>query len=447
MNKNHYLKALLIACILIVGTLSFIQYYLVKNTYQLTRDIYYGEVKKRISELTSQPEMLVFAEQAQSNLRYTVHQYLDKKMSKAEFIRQLKQNNQGVHDSSTVYLNKMLSKNPELGGIKYKSQSDEITYQTEGKSDTLLRHRERPVIIVGEAFETINTILLNKDLTTSSGDELRIVVRQSNYIDVSSWQKEVYKRMSGILFLAIVLILAVIILFYLIFSAMIKQKKLADIKTDFANNITHELKTPLSSVSLILKSILRKDVLMKPKVLEELLQSLGRQHEKIRLIVDSVLESAMATAVVVEKEAVEITVFLHKYFHDLSLANHRLIVEIEPRLQILLTNEVALEKILNIFIDNAAKYSQTGSFIRVKSYNQHNHYYIEIIDQGRGIASEYHGDIFDKFYRIPEMNSHTVKGLGLGLYLAKQTAIQIGVELSLKSKPGSGSTFTITFPI
>ena len=447
MNKNHYLKALLIACILIVGTLSFIQYYLVKNTYQLTRDIYYGEVKKLISELTGKPEVLFFAEQARSNLRHTVHQYLDKKMSKADFIRQLKKNNQGVHDSSTVYLNKMLRINPELGGIKYKSQFDEITYQTEGKSDTLLWHRERPAIIVGGAFQTINTILLNKDLTTSSGDELRIVVRQSNYIDVSSWHKEVYKRMSGILFLAIVLILAVIILFYLIFSAMIKQKKLADIKTDFANNITHELKTPLTSVSLILKSILMKDVLMKPKVLEELLQSLGRQHEKIRLIVDSVLDSAMATAVTVEKEKLDITDFLHKYFHDLTLANHRLLVEIEPRSQILLTNEVALEKILNIFIDNAAKYSKAGSVIQVKSYIQDNHYYIGITDQGRGIALEYHGDIFDKFYRIPEINSHNVKGLGLGLYLAKQTAIQIGVQLSLKSKPGSGSTFILTFAI
>jgi two-component system phosphate regulon sensor histidine kinase PhoR len=178
-----------------------------------------------------------------------------------------------------------------------------------------------------------------------------------------------------------------------------------------------------------------------------LLQSLGRQHEKIRLIVDSVLESAMATAVVVEKEELEITDFLQKYFRDLTLANHRLLVEIEPRSQILLTNEVALEKILNIFIDNAAKYSKTGSVIQVQSYIQDNHYYIEITDQGRGIALEYQGDIFDKFYRIPEINSHTVKGLGLGLYLAKQTAIQIGVQLSLRSKPGSGSTFILTFPI
>jgi K+-sensing histidine kinase KdpD len=178
-----------------------------------------------------------------------------------------------------------------------------------------------------------------------------------------------------------------------------------------------------------------------------LLQSLGRQHEKIRLIVDSVLESAMATAVVVEKEELEITDFLHKYFRDLTLENHRLLVEIEPRSQILLTNEVALEKVLNIFIDNAAKYSKAGSVIQVKSYIQDNHYYIGITDQGRGIALEYHGDIFDKFYRIPEINSHNVKGLGLGLYLAKQTAIQIGVQLSLKSKPGSGSTFILTFAI
>ncbi len=447
MNKTHYPKALLVACILIVGTLSFIQYYLVKNTYQLTKDIYYGEVKTLISQITGKSEMLSFAEEARNNLRHAIHQYLDKKMSKAEFIHQLEKSNKGINDSSTVYLNNMMSKNPELHGIIYKSQFDEISYQIDGKQDTLLRDSQKPVLIIGSAFKTKNTMLLDKDLTTSNGDELRIVVRQSNYIDVSSWEKEVFKRMSGILFLAIGLILAVIILFYLIFSAMIRQKKLAEIKTDFANNITHELKTPLSSVSLILKSILRKDVQAKSKVLEELLQSLSRQHAKIRHIVDSVLESTMVTAVIVEMKELEITDFLHEYFHDLALANQPLVVEIEPKQQIVHTNAVAVEKIINIFVDNAVKYSGTGIAIRVKSYATNNQYHIEVSDDGPGIAVEYQGQIYDKFYRVPESNIHTVKGLGLGLYLARQTAIQIDAELSIKSKPGSGSTFIVSLPI
>ena len=447
MNKNHYHKALLTACILIVGTLSFIQYYLVKNTYQLTKDNYYGEVKKLISQITGKSEMIFFAEEARNNLRHAIHQYLDKKMSKAEFIHLLEKSNQGVNDSSTVYLNNMLSRNPELQGIIYKSQFDEISYEINGNADTLLRGSQKPVIIIGSAFKNNNTMLLDKDLTNSTEDELRIVVRQSNYIDISSWEEEVFKRMSGILFLAIGLILAVIILFYLIFSAMIRQKKLAEIKTDFANNITHELKTPLSSVSLILKSILRKDVQAKPQVLEDLLQSLGRQHAKIRHIVDSVLESAMATAVIAEMEELEITGFLHQYFNDLMLANQPLLIEIEPQQLILHTNAVALEKILNIFVDNAAKYSEAGKAILVKSYTGNGHYHIDITDNGPGIAIAYQDQIYDKFYRVPELNKHTVKGLGLGLYLARQTALQINAQLTIRSMPGAGSTFTVSLPI
>lgn len=391
--------------------------------------------------------MIFVEEQIRAELRQTVIQYVTNPMSKPGFIKLLKSNTKESGHQFNRYLKKMLDKKPNLEGIVYKSQFDEIIFEINGKSDTLLIAPAKPVVFSGDDFHTAHTIILNRDVTLSTGEDLRIIIRQSNFMDISKRENEVIKRMSGVLFLAIGLIVAVTILLYLVFSAMIKQKKLAEIKTDFANNITHELKTPLSSVSIILKSILLKEVQAKPALLNDLLQSLNRQHGKIRQLVDSVLDSAMVTAIKVEQKELEITSFLQEYAEDLAMANHELIAKIETIPQTLLTNAATLEKILNILVDNAAKYSEEGVSIYLTAFQTQTHYQIEITDQGAGIPIQYQQHIFDKFYRIPEQNKHTVKGLGLGLYLAKQAALQLSAELTVSSKPGKGSTFIISLPV
>jgi signal transduction histidine kinase len=447
MNKNHKTRILLIACIIIVCTLSLIQYYLVRNTYLLTKDNYYTEVKKEMTRITNEPVVYSLGQEADDNLRQTINLYSKRKMSKSDFFKTLKNSNADINNKSNTYFSKRLNTNPRLRGVRYKSQLEEIRYEKKGKSDTLLIAPEKPFIFIGRDFQTASTILLNKNITVTSFYDLRLSFIQSNYIDVSSWKKEVFKRMAGTLFLAIGLIIAVTTLFYLIFSAMIRQKKLAEIKTDFANNITHELKTPLSSVSIILKSALRQEVLTNPEVLENLLTSLDRQHEKIRKLIDSVLDSTMIANTKIELKEQDINSFLHEYFKDLAIGNHTILYEIDQQQQVVITNTILLEKILNILIDNAAKYSEEGKAIRVKTLITSHHYNIEISDQGPGIAEEYQHEIFDKFYRVPERNKHTVKGLGLGLYLGKQAAIQIGAQLIVRSKQGHGSTFIIRLPV
>lgn len=389
--------------------------------------------------------MISLEEQIRTELRQTVIQYVTNPMSKPGFLKLLKSSTQQSGHKFSVYLKKMQDKTPGLEGIAYKSQFDEIIFEINGRSDTLLAATAKPVVFSGDDFHT--AVTLNKDVTLSNGEDLRIIIRQSNLMDISRRENEVIKRMAGVLFLAVGLIVAVIILLYLVFSALIRQKKLAEMKTDFANNITHELKTPLSSVSIILKSILLKEVQAEPALLNDLLQSLNRQHGKIRQLVDSVLDSAMVTAIKVEHKELEITSFLQEYVNDLAIANHKLTANIAKGPCLLLTNATTVEKILNTLIDNAAKYSEDGLSIHLVALQTPAHYHIEITDHGPGIPVPYQQYIFDKFYRIPEQNKHTVKGLGLGLYLAKQAALQLGAELTVKSKPGKGSTFLISLPL
>jgi signal transduction histidine kinase len=270
---------------------------------------------------------------------------------------------------------------------------------------------------------------------------------QSQYVDVSVWKDEVLKRMYGVFILATVLIIGVIMVFFLVFRAMLRQKKLADIKTDFANNITHELKTPLSSVSIIFKSLNTPQVKNNPHMVEEMLVSLERQFNKVRHTVDSVLDSAMAADLRIELDELDISDFLVNYVSNQTVGTHLLTTEISAQIVMIKTNVVLLEKVLDNLLQNAVKYSPPGSVIKLNSWVDGSWYAVAIIDNGPGIAKEYQKFVFGKFYRVPEQNRHTVKGLGLGLYLAKQAIGRLHGSLTLDSIFGKGSTFTIKLPV
>jgi len=458
MIRNYKTTVLLIACIIVVGVLSLIQYYLVGNTYQLLKDKYYSEVKREMLKIENLPAMIPLEQRAADNIERGINLYINKQIRKEVFFKVLRSQDSMVKINANAYLSGWMNKNSNLHSVNYKCQYESIIIDFHGKYDTLMSSSERPIVFIGTPFPASNAILLNQVGTTTAtkafndnGGKVTLdhkyKIRRSSYIDVSGWEKEGFKRMEGIFLLAAGLIIAVIGLFYFVFSALVKQKKIAEIKTDFANNITHELKTPLSSIDLILKSIKRKEVQTNPALLKDLLHSLSRQHEKIQKIVDNVLESAMSGSIELKREKLDITKYLNQYTRDLNIKDHSLKTDIEPGRQILTTNIDSLEKILNILIENAMKYSGKGLNIYLKAYSNGTHYFIEVKDEGPGIAPEYKYDIFDKFFRIPEQNKHTVKGLGLGLYLAKQATISLDAKLTLNSRLGEGSAFLIQLPL
>lgn len=459
MNANHKINALLVACILIVSTLSLIQYYLVKNTYQLTKEKYYAEVRAGLNKITSSPQAAVIEEKVIENLKQTAILYADKQLSKPAFFNVVAGKNDSVIRAANNYFDGVISSNPILKGVHYQSQYDQVVLDINGREDTLLAESAKPYVYTGHIIHSSNTLLLSQGSTLSFTNKsikktgrnnyssnFRIRLKGSHYIDISQWKQEVFKRMAGIFLLAAGLIIAVIVLFYLVFSAMLKQKKIAEVKTDFANNITHELKTPLSSVNVILKTLERKEVQANPVMFDNLLQSLYRQQAKIQQTVDSVLESSILADVRVEPTELDITAYLLQYTKDLMPVSHLLDINVEPGHQMIKIHLPTLEKSLNNLIDNAVKYSPEGSQITFKAYLSKGCYIIEVTDYGPGIAHNHQTDIFDKFYRIPEQNKHTVKGLGLGLYISKQAVNQLGGSLTLASTMGKGCTFTIKLP-
>jgi len=454
MNRSYKINVLLIVCIISAATLSCVQYYLVRNTYELSKDKYGGEVKRDMMQIISLPGFIALAETEKIHMKQCIYQYKKNGFPKASFFRRLSHINETDKASVDAYLRNAMNRYAILRGVHLKLQYEEVIVEPDRDADTLLSLRASPILFTGTGFQTINTTLLKREhtinLVSSQGGGIKdynYSFSQSYYLDISSWTTKVLKRMSGIFLLATGIIVAVIILFYLVFRAFIRQKKIAEMKTDFANNITHELKTPLSSMSLILKSIRRKEIRENSGTLAELLQSLERQQDKIQRIVDSVLESVMTTSFETKKIKLDITAYLHLYARDLVVDHHPMKVEIAPGEQMISTNTASLDKILNSLIENAAKYSPSGTPVVLNAYRENAKYIIEIADSGPGIAPEHHNRIFDKFYRVPEQNKHAVNGIGLGLYLAKQGVEQIGGQINLKSSPGTGAIFAIQLPI
>ncbi|MCW3465127.1 sensor histidine kinase [Chitinophaga nivalis] len=453
MNANRKINILRICCILVIGALSFIQYYLVKNTYELTKEKYHAEVQRAIDAVRTSKELETAATQEIELLKQLTWQYLDKAITKEAFLQSFKHSIDSAKKVLDPFVQKKLKAVPILRRMKYKLAFNEIVVTIANRQDTLLSADSKPLVFFGDSFEaskediiasTVSNTTRKQEAKAGSNDDILLKISYNQYLDITHWTSEILKRMALIFFSAFGLMAGVIFLFYRIFKLAIRERKISEMKTDFANNITHELKTPLASVKLILKTLERAEIDAAPDKRKELLQTLARQYDKIQHLVDSVLDSSIAGQLQLPLQTINITDYLYQYTSE---PIHPLQVAIEKKPVWLKSNTAALDKILNNLIENATKYAGPDSPISIKSYVVNNAYFIEVADQGPGIDPTYLPHIFDKFYRIPEKNIHSAKGLGIGLYLCRQAATQIGGTITVKSSVGEGCLFTIKLPI
>jgi len=454
------IRVLVASCIVLLITLCCIQYYLVINSFRLTKEAYFTEVTTEMDKISQETPLAAVRIKSIEEIFKLLDLYKVHKITRIGFLTRLKTTIEQNRKRYNGKLNEFVYQNELLKGMRYRLQYDEITFEQNGVTDIILSRANDPLIFIGEKFNNQNTYQIKNpnDITeiksnVSPGkgninDAFSLKFSKSAFIDISKWQEQVFIRMASIFALAVILILAVILLFYLILSALLKQKKIAEIKTDFANNITNELKTPLTSLGLIIKSLKKEEVYNNPVAVINLVDSLENQNTKILHIVDDVLETAKSSDIEVVLSKTEITSSLTAFSSDLNIPSHVLKIEIEPKQQFIFTNTKLLEKVLNHLLENAVKYSDEGSEITLKAYKNRRSYLIEIIDNGPGIAAKNQKYIFEKFYRVLEQNSkQSVKGLGLGLYLSKIATDQLGCSISIKSKPGDGCTFTIKLPV
>jgi two-component system phosphate regulon sensor histidine kinase PhoR len=241
--------------------------------------------------------------------------------------------------------------------------------------------------------------------------------------------------------------------FYYSVNTMLNQKKLANIKNDFINNMTHELKTPVSTISLALEFIKDKTVSTNSEKTEKYLNIIEQENRRLGSQIETVLQIAKLEKgdINLRHELLEINEIL-----DQVVKNHAVQIEkFDATLDLdlhaeetnVMADKVHLTNIFYNLLDNAIKYSYEKPQIKISTSNTDNQLSVKISDKGMGIPKDHLNKIFDKFYRVPKGNLHDVKGFGLGLSYVKNMVELHHGTIEVSSKPGEGSEFTVMLPL
>lgn len=251
-------------------------------------------------------------------------------------------------------------------------------------------------------------------------------------------------------FLSLLTILAIYITSI---NYMMRQKKIADVKTDFINNMSHEFKTPLATISVATDSLANDKIAMNPEKVKYYSQLIKQENLRMKKQVENVLNMS-------KLERNEVQLFLketnvRQLIKDITqsfqlIVNERngtLTQEFNADSYMVKIDEFHFSNMLVNLLDNANKYSPESPEIKVKTKNEGSWYVIEISDKGMGMDAVNKSKIFEKFFREETGNIHNVKGQGLGLsYVKKIVELHKG-QISVESQKGKGSTFTIKLPI
>lgn len=235
-------------------------------------------------------------------------------------------------------------------------------------------------------------------------------------------------------------------------NTIVRQKRLSEMKNDFINNMTHELKTPIATISLAAETLSQQRNQLDPEFVDRYTGIIQEENSRINRQVERVLQAAQfdRNEIQLEKKPVNVNELLQK-----AVAHIQLIVEnrggtLTRESQgnpVIEADAQHLANVISNLLDNANKYSPDTPHISIKSEVGPDLVKIQVSDQGKGIPASMQEDIFTRFYRVSTGDLHEVKGFGLGLSYVKEVVEAHGGSISVKSKPGKGSTFTVALPI
>lgn len=262
---------------------------------------------------------------------------------------------------------------------------------------------------------------------------------------------------SSVRFMIPSIIFTMVLLVTFIFTIVIifRQKKYSEIKNDFINNMTHELKTPIASISLAAQMMNDKGLVKSPKMIEHLGGVITDETKRLRFLVEKVLQMSMydSKKAVLKKKYVDLNEMVETIAHSFTLrvehTGGKVYTEIDAIDSKMYVDEMHFQNVIFNLLDNAVKYAKADQPLNVylRTWNTNDHLYLTIRDTGQGIKKENLKKIFEKFYRVHTGNLHNVKGFGLGLAYVKRMIDLHEGEIKVDSEYGKGTKFTIILPV
>ncbi|MBS1510207.1 MAG: HAMP domain-containing histidine kinase [Bacteroidetes bacterium] len=263
----------------------------------------------------------------------------------------------------------------------------------------------------------------------------------------------IWKEMFWFIVGAVLFTLIITTAFFITIRTLLKQKKLSEIKSDFINNMTHEFKTPLATISLAVDALKNDKVRGNEEKTAYFTNIIKEENKRMNKQVETILQAAL-----LDKQEVQLNLkklsahtLINSALNNITLQVEEkqgtLEVHLDAAKDTILADEVHFTNLINNLLDNAVKYSNENLAIKLSTENTGNNIRIRIEDNGIGMNKETLNRIFEKFYRAHTGNIHNVKGFGLGLSYVKTMVDAHHGSIKAESMLGKGSTFTIQIPL
>lgn len=282
-----------------------------------------------------------------------------------------------------------------------------------------------------------------------------IVSQKPNYLKVYFPRSRRHYLTSTSLMMipSLILVLLIVGIFAYTIVIILRQKKLSIIKNDFINNMTHELKTPISTISLASQMLRDKSINNTPSAIDRLSGIVYDESKRLSSQVEKVLQMAIFNEGRLKMKPKkidinELAVNVVKNFEiRVQTRNGHITIDTRATQSNIFADQMHITNVLFNLLDNADKYSRSEPEIEVVTENQKDRVLVSVKDNGIGIAKEHQKQIFERFFRVPTGNIHDVKGFGLGLHYVFKIVEAHNGEIKVDSALNKGTKFTISFPI
>lgn len=260
------------------------------------------------------------------------------------------------------------------------------------------------------------------------------------------------RRISLQIFLSVLLLGLTLASFIFIYRNLVAQKRLTAIKNEFIGNITHELKTPISTVSVAIEAMKNFNALQNPERTQEYLGIAGQELNRLSLLVDKVLRLSMFETQQVELkyEWFDLDELVNEVTRSMQLQfekfGAKVVLNTDGGDFNIMADRMHITSVVYNLVDNALKYGKSNPEIHISLTEKEQALQLAIQDNGIGIPSAYTGKVFDKFFRVPHGDKHNVKGYGLGLSYVAHIIAEHNGSIAVQSEEGKGTTFTIILP-
>lgn len=419
MVKGKYNRPVIGFAAILLLSLIVIQFFYVKNAYELKQDQFNYEVTQSL-------------------------------LSTLDFL-------QKTQGDSSIILNPVVQTEPNLFVVKIHYVSSpyllESLIRLEFKKNAL---DQDFVLDIYDCFS--DSVVYSKDISLINNEieenspEFSWDREQGHYFSVyfPNQVSESIFSMEFWLLSTIALIIEVLFFTYLVWQ-LSQQRRISKMKTEFINNMTHEFKTPLSTIAISVNALNRPNITEQPETLKRYAQIIESENFRLQDQVQRILQAATIEkeGAALKNEAIDVHELLNNalstFKMNIETKDGTLITQFDAENSVIFADKSHLTNVFHNLIDNAIKYSPDELYISIITENVGNKINITIKDTGLGIANAHQDQIFEKFYRVPTGNLHDVKGFGIGLNYVRLIVEKQGGSIKLNSKLGKGSAFTISF--